>query len=60
MNDGAIIRGETGPLPTIVNGIQIATSKLPNLPIGRTTFDVEVMIHSHPTKVQQIGDKVFL
>ena len=59
MNDGVIIRGETGPMPTIVNGVQIATSNLPQLPTGATASDVEAIIHSHPTEVQQIGNKIF-
>ena len=59
MNDGTIIQGETGPLPTIENGVQTATSSLPNLPTGTTPLDVEATIHSHPIEVQQVNNYIF-
>lgn len=59
MNNGTVIQGETGPIPTIVDGVQIAPSRLPDLPLGTTTADVETSIHSHPITVAQVGDQVF-
>lgn len=59
MKDGTVVKGETGSMPTIENGVQTAETSLPNLPEGTTTSDVEVSIHSHPTVVQQVGEQVF-
>ncbi len=59
MNNGAVIQGQTGPMPTVTNGVQTAPSSLPALPAGSTTADVEVSIHSHPTVVTQVGGQVF-
>ncbi|NML42109.1 RHS repeat-associated core domain-containing protein, partial [Chitinophaga sp. G-6-1-13] len=59
MRDGTVVRGQTGPEPTIVNNIQSAPSSLPDLPAGTTTRDVEASIHSHPTTVQQVGDMFY-
>lgn len=59
LKDGTIVRGQTGPVPTIVNNIQIAPSSLPNLPEGRTKTDVEASIHSHPVTVQQVGNMIY-
>lgn len=49
MNDGQIISGPTGPIPTIENGVQTAETKVPALPSGKTDQDVAANIHSHPT-----------
>ncbi|HFG0566834.1 TPA: hypothetical protein ACGFUW_002624, partial [Flavobacterium psychrophilum] len=59
MKNGTVIQGQTGPVPTIVNGVQIAPSTLPTLPAGTTTADVETTIHAHPTTVQQVGNQIF-
>ena len=59
MNDGSIVRGTTGSLPTIVNNVQTAQTVVPNLPNGQTDNDVEVMIHSHPTTTQQVGNQAY-
>ncbi|PZR20173.1 MAG: hypothetical protein DI539_11715 [Flavobacterium psychrophilum] len=59
MKDGTTVQGQTGPMPTIVNGVQTAPTSLPNLPAGATVSDVEVSIHSHLTTVQQDGGKVY-
>ena len=59
MNDGTVVQGQTGSMPTIVNGKQVATASLPNLPAGTTTADVEATIHSHPTTVQQVGNMIY-
>jgi len=59
MKNGTVIQGQTGPVPTIVNGVQIAPSSLPNLPAGITAADVETTIHAHPTTVQQVGSQIF-
>ena len=59
MNDGRVVQRETGPIPTIVNGIQIATTYLPMLPPGTSHLDVEATIHSHPTTVLQSGGKIY-
>ena len=59
MNDGTVIQGQTGSMPTIVNGVQIATASLPNLPAGTTPADAEATIHSHPTTVQQVGNQIY-
>ncbi|WP_430614152.1 hypothetical protein [Flavobacterium sp. JP2137] len=59
MNNGNTIRGATGELPTIVDGVQTAKASLPSLPIGSTIADVESTIHSHPTKVQQVGNMIY-
>jgi len=53
MKDGSIIKGATGPEPTITDGIQTAPSTLPSLPAGKTASDVEITIHSHPTTVKE-------
>ncbi|HEU4788961.1 MAG TPA: DUF6443 domain-containing protein [Flavobacterium sp.] len=58
-NGGTAIRGETGPVPTIVNNVQTAPSTLPKLPIGGTPADVEATIHAHPTTVQQVGNQIY-
>lgn len=59
MNDGTVVQGQTGSMPTIVNGSQVATASLPNLPAGTTPADAEAMIHSHPTTVQQAGSTIY-
>src|SRR6218665_3999076 len=59
MNDGTVIQGQTGSMPTIVNGVQTATATLPNLPAGTTLADTEATIHSHPTTVQQVGNTIY-
>ncbi len=59
MNDGTVVQGQTGSLPTIVNGVQTATASLPNLPAGTTPADAEATIHSHPTTVQQVGNMIY-
>jgi RHS repeat-associated protein len=59
MNNGTVVKGQTGPLPTIKNNIQTAPSSLPNLPLGTTLADVEATIHSHPTTVQQVEDIIY-
>ena len=59
MNDGSIVRGTTGSLPTIVNNIQTAETVVPNVPNGQSDNDVEAMIHSHPTTTQQVGDQLY-
>ncbi len=59
MNDGTVIQGQTGSMPTVVNGVQTATASLPNLPAGTTPADAEATIHSHPTTVQQVGNQIF-
>lgn len=52
MKNGSVVKGKTGPLPTIKNGVQTAPSSLPSLPAGTSTSDVEATIHSHPITVQ--------
>ena len=59
MKDGTVIQGQTGSMPTVVNGVQTATTSLPNLPAGTTPADAEATIHSHPTTVQQVGNQIF-
>ena len=59
MNDGSVLKVETGGLPTIVDGVQTAQTNLPATPDGKTSSDVEATIHSHPTKVQIQGDKAY-
>ncbi|MCD4793938.1 MAG: RHS repeat-associated core domain-containing protein, partial [Bacteroidales bacterium] len=59
MNDGAVIEGETGSVPTIFNGVQTANSTLPDVPDGSTAADVETTIHSHPTEVQVEGNTAY-
>ncbi len=59
MNDGIVVRGETGPLPTITNDVQTAPSSLPAIPAGSTIQDVEATIHSHPTTVQVENGKAY-
>ena len=59
MNDGTVVQGQTGSMPTIVNGVQTATATLPNLPTGTTPADAEATIHSHPTTVQQVGNTIY-
>ena len=59
LNNGSVLRGQTGPEPTVTNGIQTAPSMLPALPAGTTTADVEATIHSHPITVPQVGNQVF-
>lgn len=59
MNDGTVIQGQTGSMPTVVNGVQTATASLPNLPAGTTPANAEATIHSHPTTVQQVGNQIF-
>lgn len=59
MNDGTVVQGQTGPMPTIVNNVQTATISLPNLPAGTMPTDVEATIHSHPTTVQQAGGQIY-
>jgi len=59
MKDGTVLRGKTGPMPTVKDGVQTAPSTLPDLPTGKTTADAEASIHSHPTSVHQEGDQVF-
>lgn len=59
MNNGTVIQGQTGPMPTVTNGIQTAPSVLPALPAGTTPADAEATIHSHPVTVAQVGNQVF-
>gem|GEM_PF-3404359 len=59
MNDGTVLKSPTGTAPVITGGVSTATTKLPNLPAGSTTADVEASIHSHPTEVQESGGQVF-
>ena len=59
MNSGTIIKGETGPKPTIKDNVQIAPSSLPSLPPGTSRLDVEATIHAHPTLVLQVGNMVY-
>lgn len=59
MKSGVVVQGQTGPMPTVTNGVQTAPSTLPALPAGSTTADVEASIHSHPTTVAQVGNQVF-
>jgi hypothetical protein len=59
MNDGTVVQGETGSMPTIVNGEQVAKATLPDLPAGATPSDAEATIHSHPTTVQQAGNMIY-
>jgi RHS repeat-associated protein len=61
MKDGSVVKGPTGPEPTIevdVNGTswQTATTNVPELPEGTSNADVDAMIHSHPTAVQEGSD----
>jgi RHS repeat-associated protein len=59
MKDGTVVQGKTGPLPTIVNNVQVAPSTLPLPPAGSTMADVETTIHSHPTTVQEANGQVY-
>ncbi|SUJ10968.1 Uncharacterised protein [Sphingobacterium spiritivorum] len=54
MKNGLVVRGQTGPSPTIsVDGVQTASANLPSLPTGYGS--AEASIHSHPTTVQVVG-----
>lgn len=53
LKNGLVVRGETGPMPTIGGGVQTAEAKLPSLPGGYGS--AEASIHSHPTTVQVVG-----
>ena len=59
MNNGTVIRSQTGSIPTIINGIQTADISLPDLPVGTVPSDVEATIHSHPIKAQQVEDIIY-
>ncbi|ASW73634.2 hypothetical protein IQ37_19295 [Chryseobacterium piperi] len=59
MSNGDVVRGKTGELPTIENGIQTASTNLPDIPNGKTVADVETTIHSHPTTVQTVDNTVY-
>lgn len=59
MNDGQIVRGQTGPEPRVVNGFQIADATIPDLPDGTNDNDVEVLIHSHPIEVAEVDNQAF-
>jgi RHS repeat-associated protein len=59
MKDGTVLKGQTGPVPTIVNNVQTAPSTLPALPAGTTPADAEATIHAHPTTVQQVGSTIY-
>ena len=52
MKDGTVVEGQEGELPTIKDGVSTAPSTLPKIPDGKTTADIEVTIHSHPTEIQ--------
>ncbi len=54
MKDGTVVRGETGELPKIVDGVQIAETPVPSLPDGSTDDNVKAIIHSHPTTTQVV------
>jgi RHS repeat-associated protein len=58
MNDGTIVQGKQGTEAEYGKD-EIAGASLPNVPTGKTDADVEVSIHSHPTKAEVIGDKVY-
>ncbi|WP_299365575.1 DUF6443 domain-containing protein [Winogradskyella sp.] len=59
MNDGTVVKAPTGTEPVIKDGVSTATTYLPSVPEGKSASDVEATIHSHPTKVQEVGDQVF-
>ena len=52
------MRGETGELLTIENGIQTTETKVPDLPAGASKADATT-IHSHPTTVQVEGTTAY-
>jgi hypothetical protein len=58
MKDGTVVQGKKGP--TVEYGKdEYAGTKLPDIPNGKSTSDVEASIHSHPTKAEAIDDKVY-
>ena len=58
MKDGTVVPGKKGP--TVEYGKdEFAGAKLPDIPNGKSTSDVEASIHSHPTKAEAIDDKVY-
>lgn len=58
MNDGTVVRGAKGPEAQYgIDGVaKTITAKVPD---GKTTGDVEAMIHSHPTKAEIVGEKIY-
>jgi len=63
MNYGAVIRGKTGPLPTIEvtdeGTVQTAKTTLPSVPYGRNISEVEITIHAHPITIQVQDGKAY-
>ncbi len=57
-NDGRTVQGSTGD-PIQLGVDTEAKASLPSLFPGKTTADVEVSIHSHPTEAKVVGNQVF-
>jgi hypothetical protein len=58
MKDGTVVQGAQGPEAQYGKS-ETATATLANVPAGKTDGDVETSIHSHPTKVEVVGEKVY-
>ena len=58
MKDGSVLRGVQGP-EVQYGKDAYASATLPDLPKGKTTADAEASIHSHPTKTEVVGEKVY-
>lgn len=58
MKEGTIVQGKQGP-EAEYGKAETASASLPNVPTGKTDADVEASIHSHPTKAEVIGEKVY-
>ncbi|MDQ0781336.1 DUF6443 domain-containing protein [Chryseobacterium sp. W4I1] len=58
MRDGSVLRGGQGP-EVQYGKDAYASATLPDFPQGKTTADAEASIHSHPTKTEVVGEKVY-
>ncbi|ASW73641.2 sugar-binding protein [Chryseobacterium piperi] len=58
MKDGSVLRGTQGP-EVQYGKDAYASATLPDLPTGKTTADAAASIHSHPTKTEVVGEKVY-
>ena len=59
MNDGTVVRNAPGP-EVIYGKDKYAKTFTPKIPPGYTDSDVEVMIHSHPTKAEIISEYLYV
>nr|WP_314499904.1 hypothetical protein [uncultured Chryseobacterium sp.] len=58
MTDGIALQGKQGP-EVQYGKDAFASATLPDLPMYCTPADVEASIHSHPTKTEVVGEKVY-